>query len=1407
MRIAAQHRSPTMNRIYQGRVQRVTEPSSGEADFVVPFAGGQRDSDQSSCPLWQHHAVFQDAINYYLVAFAALAGDPPKGEEWRVMRDIRSRIEAAWGSFPREDAARAGAKSLRASVVPWLDLPGEASLEDAFAAIIRGCDAAPLVRLHALALVLEKCAGDSAIQQGGRAYLPRLCWAGYTGSFDYSSAAREAASGKDLLAMVLHGDPTADDLREISAKMDLSWTVKVDPGKFYEGDAAKERTRDALDHLAENVLKTPAPRLSELLQGVEKPLEQIAVMRKAVDRLAEDQQRIPRNRKAAKDLTFATIAFKLFPCELTRQCLRVCVKAPPKTQKEKTAGFDFAASGDDPVKIARGQRGYVFPAFTALPAWNAANAGAPVWKEFDIAAFKEALKSLNQFNQKTIEREAKQQELRGMIAHLLGKPIAGWTPPKNEAGENAELPDPLAPDLLSLALRLETQLTQSLSEVVVGQQRLLRFGDAELPLRDGGWTITRASLRGLRDISAEWNKKLREHRNIIDQRDLEKVVHDYQRDDAKGRAVGSVPLFLALCAKEFWPLWADALADDAEESDGAADRFLGRIAHLHNLVEEFTRTQEPISLTPAEPRHSRRLAMLSDLGGRSAVRRSGPQAIEVSVATRNADGKFAERRIVLHFSAPRLNRDHLVGGAEPRWLQPMVEALGLPLAATPEDFDPAVSLMPDFDEHGSLRYLLNFVADIDTSSLHGAIGKAVRWKGNFNGTKDKNLHLHWSAKLQREIKGGEGLWWNNPAIIKGGFTVLAVDLGQRSAGAWALLRITAVRPQTGRPIRSIGHDGTREWFAEIVASGLLRLPGEDAAVRGADGRMREELSGKAGRMATELEWLESKELASRLLATDPGQWVGNSRREKSFPEQNDALIALANRRLSRLATFHRWSCFDPDKAEVAARRDSMVRGLMAELEHWQDPVVTTWQEHIQAGNFRHFRDAAGAAFALYRSELQPLLEKLAARVCPLRGRRWVWKPRGGDSPYGDLVWENGEANAKVRGQRGLSMARLEQLGALRRLFLRYNRSLDRQAGEPAKFGRADAGRQSGEPCALLLAKLDRMKEQRIDQTAHLILAQALGVQLREHRGEAAERVASDRHGEYQAIPGREPVDFIVIENLDRYLTSQGRAPSENSRLMQWSHRAVREKIKMLSEEPFGIPVVEVSASYSSRFCAVSGEAGARCEERPSLDPYLREQLAKRSTASLATGQIDQRAQYTRLLKQFEILEQENAKRLATQKPPRTLLLPKPGGPLFAGALSAAVRQADINAAINLAFRAVAAPEALHLLHKVRANKDGAHFVPKRVNSREKAAFANATRFELSSAPSAKLQQSRSPNFFYDAAEVAVFDRAILQTETAAHPVASGVGLWRGVNERFLSRIVAMNDARIRRWKAAEELPW
>ena len=59
------------------------------------------------------------------------------------------------------------------------------------------------------------------------------------------------------------------------------------------------------------------------------------------------------------------------------------------------------------------------------------------------------------------------------------------------------------------------------------------------------------------------------------------------------------------------------------------------------------------------------------------------------------------------------------------------------------------------------------------------------------------------------------------------------------------------------------------------------------------------------------------------------------------------------------------------------------------------------------------------------------------------------------------------------------------------------------------------------------------------------------------------------------------MDFIVIEDLEFYATSQRRAKSENAKLMMWSRRELRKKLIELCET-YGLPVVETSPDYTSK---------------------------------------------------------------------------------------------------------------------------------------------------------------------------------------------------------------------------------
>lgn len=1356
-----------MNRIYQARLSGLEICRNG-ADFdAAPFGVLE------NCPIWAHHQLFQDAVNYYLVSLAALSSYDSQN---RVIRDLRSRLTDWW-----EATGEDGRECLRASirrVQPHL--PESASIGDAFEMILEGSQASATERLLALELLLSKCGGESAIQQGGRGYFPRFCDPKCNPTWDYSPQALAAGDGSTKLAEVIHSESTQAELETIAEEMELGWCVKVDPEKFFEGEDAKNRLREALNHWTKSI-GSPSPRLAEALTKIkEDPQSEITRFEVSLKTLPDDLK-IPRNRKAAQDLTFAALLFKFFPCELTRELLKLGTKAP-KAKAGKPAADHLASLGDDPIKLARGVRGYVFPAFSSLPQWQPATPGEPVWKEFDIAAFKAALTALNQFAQKTVERDEKLVHARMLLAYMLGD--SDELPKNTDGGEDASAPPRPGKekDRWAALLELETELGQNLNE--------------------GQWQLSRASLRGFRDIVELWQSQ---PNPAVEK--LRQIVVDYQGDDKNRREIGSVQLFLLLAEERYHLLWR------SENEGDEPWKILQHAVQVHQLEREIERFEKPIRLTPANAVHSRRLFMFSDLNDKVAKVRFGnaPDAsgvprdfAETAIAMRQ-DGVWKPTRIRMYFSAPRLHRDELLGGQESRWLQPMMSALGIQSSEGRGAFDSAISLMPDVYRDGEqekVRHLLNLPISIETDLLHAAIGKATRWKGQFNGTREKNLHLHWPDTGKSDFTK-KNRWWENPEIIAKGFTVLANDLGQRNAGAWSLLRVTASKPDTKRPVRSIGHDGAREWFAEVIGTGMYRLPGENQRVL-VKGTWHEEKSGAKGRMPTNEEYLEARMIAGRLGidAASLENWLGEPGR-KSFPELNDTLITIANRRLTRLGTYHRWSCFSIDHLPSPEKQESAKANLGVELAAYRDESVKILADVLKAGDVQGFRDRAATLFNDLRDGLEELLLYIADRVAPLRKGRWAWR-RPADAKYGKLIRIEWDESPKIRGQRGLSMGRLEQLEGLRRLFLRFNRAGDRVAGQNVEFGGRFKGVSIGEPCRELLDKIDRMKEQRINQTAHLILAQALGVRLKPHEVlDPKERERRDLHGEYEKIPGREPVDFIVIEDLSRYLSSQGRAPSENSRLMKWAHRAVRDKLKMLAEEPFGIPVVEVVPAYSSRFHAASGQPGSRLYEMEKLEKFQRTELENLAARTVGTEK-KKAAAASELLAQFERLEEINKERRLSLKPRHTLYYPRAGGPLFLAAKDGSPVQADINAATNLGLRAIAAPACIDIHRRITAGKKGGkenrEYIPRMNNAREKAAFNAKDRIVMEAGISKKLEKSASPNFFYEPDQLKPLDgKPFDRAELNGHPLASGVALWSIVKDAIYVRCAELNNQRLNKW--------
>jgi hypothetical protein len=1460
-----------MNRIYQGRVTKIDILSEDRKNPTVVDTFEGCELDQSS-PLWKHHETFQSAVNYYIVALASLArGISPRendpSPEQRLASDLLNRVHKSWENFPRSYYGAVPPKSLRTSLKDWLQLDDSSSANDAFNRILKGNDS-PAATLHqALFLLLDKCGGESAIQQGGRGYLPRICDATYTGSWDLDTTAIDSSSGKDRLAATLHSEHSSHDITKLANEMSVSWAgIKCKPNEKISGDPLRKRLEETISHQLKRI---EAPDTIALRQALDLfPDAQDELQRiKASLPILPDSLELDLNKggNISWDLVHSTYLFKAYPSPFTAKLLSLSIKKPTSSTKANITK-SYQSLEDDPIKLARSTRGYIFPAFTALPAWSPVSPGKPVWKEFDIAAFKEALKSLNQFNQKTIERAENRAYLKGRIAVLLGSKEDSWKPRKTESGETEDLPKPLDPTLLKLADRLEERLTNELADTVVNREcaKILTFGQATRTLIPGQWQLSTASLRGFSDIAKQWNKLLDQKGDSVSEDDLAAVVKEQQQSEKNKKSIGSISLFLALCDSEFHPLWREDGKTDADESDRlTSNRILHKVTELHQAIRDYERAQEPINLTPAEPRKSRRLYMFSDIGGKEKVIFKNSNVIETSLALFEGSG-CAIRRVHLHYSAPRLKRDELIGGETSHWLQPMTKALGIEPAETSPKFESAVSLMPDFTSNGETRFLLNFPKTLDSTWIHKALGKSAIWNGQFNGIQNKNIHLHWPATASTK-PSKENPWWKNPAVLKSGFTLLSVDLGQRTAGAWALINVTSWKPESNKPVRSIGYDGSREWFAEIQQTGMHRLPGEDQQVLAKGGRFTREISGKAGRNSSEDEYQNALKLCQDLGCSGSEEakaWIGKTVTEKSLPEQNDSLLVLANRRLSRLATFHRWSCLRralSEKSDDSKSQIRMIASTLAELSYWQDAEVknqlkqliedypyletllpetdptngntkkkrrstsakswstvelAAWQNEFHPDHFAGFSSAFGTIQTSYRDSLLQALMTLANRVTPVRGKTWNWKTRTtkdqDTAPYGELLLEEirGEKTPLIRGQRGLSIARLEQLESLRTLFLRINRAMDKLPGKLSKAGYGFTT-DAGEPCPELLEKIERMKEQRVNQTAHLILAQALGVRLKAEKQDTKTRRESDIHGEYEPIPGHRPADFIVIENLDRYLTTQGRAPSENRRLMKWAHRAVRDKIKMLAEEPFGINVVEAPAAYSSRYCARTASPGSRCVEKAGLDPFTRDQLLKKSGAAPSPGHPDLRALYQTLLGQFEQLDQANRERRSSDhsKPPHTLILPKPGGPLFLSVAESPLIQADANAAINIGLRGIAAPQAIDILHKIRTqtHQDKIHAAKNKhteKNAREKACYTEGTVINTPSGISRSSKSKGSPNFFYlpdSALPHYNFDIASIQIGSKKHHLVSGVALHTLTDAAVLERITAINSQRLSSW--------
>ncbi|MDF1659643.1 MAG: type V CRISPR-associated protein Cas12b [Verrucomicrobiales bacterium] len=1418
-----------LSRIYQGRIHDLDLATD---DNDKPWQTVDRklvEAQGRGAPLWCHHEVFQAAANYYMMALAAMVD--PNGDGLLVT--FRKQVENCWNSVPHRQGE--GFQSLKKSVSRYLDLNPNATCDEAFERILRENDTSKEIlnaAVTGLAEQLLRGKGGANVQQLGRGELPKFCNPQCTANFANDPLLLKRAYHQKLLPWTLYHADSVSPGSPLLNQFDVYSIATPNKEKpLKEGIEVKQLFGAAVAELRKQF-----PEFADEFEGLETQINE----------LDENQLSIPNYiGSAAKGVVklrlYALLLFKyVHKDSFTLKLLKETHGEPSETEPEVVEIDEKAV---DPLETARGERGYVFCSFTALPIWKPDQEGAPTWTEFDIAAFKEALKTLNQFRQKTEERtklrgrsenlkrwieEADEDALRNSVDRDSGKEAAD-----SEEGESHFTF--CGDKRIDLIRNLTAEMHTRQEEVLPPLDKMICNDDSP---KTGGYRILFGTLRGVFDLREEWQRIFRESNGAPEEEKLREAVRDKQRSDRYG--IGSAPLFFRLCEKEYWDLWRELSPD--EESQRSINNWskspLHGWAQYGNICEEIERLGEPIQFTPAEPRRSRRLSMLSDFAGRSKTV-FGNEAekgmfVECSLAVEE-EGQLKEKRARLYYSAQRMRRDGILMTEDKRsWLQPMVNAFGFRL---PEESmlkkDPAVALMPQLGRlkgEETVKMLLNFPIQIDPAWLVEQIAKE-RWStttkegreleiaSQWLGRTNFNNHIHWEG-VRGTFKKSKGkgfpdrAFHEDPDIVKNGFSVLAFDLGQRDAGGYALLETRCDNEpyfRNRQPIHTIGIDeGGREWKTAAVDLGLFRLPGEDAKMYRPKSRadkdnhpgkqFRTEFHGGAGRNSNEAEWKDARAIAARLGIRNENQlseWLGRTAVTHSYPEQNDKLILIFRRAQSRLATWQRWSwkLKDPDFSDSGL--DEIVNTFSKSEDLSLDAAEIGWSKLAEEGDADQLSDLIIKAVTDLKQCLRTEIVNMANRILPLRGRSWVLKDRGDDGGHIELVPDGDGPVRRIRGQRGLSISRISQLEEFRKRILSLNRSIGHVPGVRPKFGKRGL---APEPCREILDRLDRLKEQRINQVAHLILAKALGVQLKPPSDDTKARAESDLHGEYERIPGRKPVDLIVIEDLNRYTSSQGRSRRENSALMRWCHRSVRDKLVELCE-PFGISVLEVQPAYSSRFDGRTGHAGFRAEEVAPLpnDHFLRKKVSENIVRARTNGSVpsdnDQNFLWIyELLEQVQGALEKSGKR--QNKHTRTLIVPREGGPLFVSAKpgDGSGIQADVNAAVNLGLSAIAKHDNLKILRKIRSEKNKrGEFRPRHTagNLREKATFTASSVIEPVAASGFDenfLKQQR-PNFFVDTGLLTNFDRVSIP----------------GIDENIVSGRALLGYVKAHKWQRCWEI--
>ncbi len=626
------------------------------------------------------------------------------------------------------------------------------------------------------------------------------------------------------------------------------------PAAAYRGKPAMKQLKDRFKTLPAGKDKKPAayPHLKECAADFEKAMDKALAER-------GDAFTFPKVFKPA-GIFNAVMAFKYWPNETTGEI----AKQATQSLLDKTAPHITR----DPIAEARVGNKPLFDYFSNKTMLKTKAKTDAAWFEFDLAAFLEAFKSPHRYFQDTIKREQAVTQLKAKIAAMKARGRAA-------NGEEDALPGFEGDNRITLLGELVTDTLGYLAE-------------ADASTTPGGkieYSIQERTVRGFGDIKRRWLTLVEKRRATEDE--LLKVLAEEQgkhRDD-----FGSATLYRELAKPKFHPIWRDAGTQPWHAEDP-----LRAWLDYRELGRELADKERPIRFTPAHAVHSPRYFILPKQGRFGTKHQTGALAITAGMVLQTTDGR---KPVSLHISyaAPRLRRDQLRDDDETDlkarpWLQPMMQALGLPEPDTADFSNCRVTLQPSSPDN----IQLTFPVKVSSNKLTSAIGKATRWARQFNLHPDGDDFYNASLRWPHEKKPSKPPppWHEAP----NGFSVLAIHLGQRCAGAVARLDVRANHDFAGKPSRFIGKPPGKQWRAALVSSKMLRLPGEEQTVwrHGDSGpAFLRELSGDRGRMARPHETEDTADLLRAFECPEEDLLPTNWRTRLSFPEQNDKLLVAA----------------------------------------------------------------------------------------------------------------------------------------------------------------------------------------------------------------------------------------------------------------------------------------------------------------------------------------------------------------------------------------------------------------------------------------------------------------------------------------------------------------------------------